>query len=81
MFVCKCWCIGGRQYSRDALGVRRLPVPDDDHHAQHADRNDEQHLLAGQFDARRHLANRESAHGALVRAQDAADQTLAVPSL
>ena len=42
---------GRRQHSPAAHGVRWLPVPVDDHHAEHADSDDELYVLAGQLDA------------------------------
>jgi len=53
----------------------------DDHHAEHAHCHDEQYLLTGLLRARSCLAHREPPHGALVRTQNAAHQTLLVPSL
>ena len=72
---------GRRQHAPAAHGVRGVHLPVDDHHAQHAHRNDEQHLLAGVVRARADLAHREPPHGALVRTQDAAHQALHVPAL
>lgn len=74
-------CVGGRQHASDTRRVCRVPVSIDDHHAQHAHRNDEYYLLIGQLHSRLNVAHRESAHGAVVRTQNAAAQKLAVPSL